>query len=491
MSQDDQVLARKQSILTAYPNVISYDCSQIIMKQMEEYICKIKVGQEQGTGFFCKIPFPDKNNMLPVFITNNHVINEQLLNTKDAKITIDIKNEKKSKDIYLNNRMNYTDVKEDITIFEIKKNDQIRKYLELDENIIKGILSEENNNKDYKDVTIYIIQYPEGELSVSYGILDNISLDENYNFRHKCSTRGGSSGSPILNLKNKLIGIHKEGVENKYNQGTFLNYPIQKFIQKYLSSNIINMNQNNNINNSTNISSNISANSYIINNNDYNISLNNNFFPNNNQQHQNINYNNLNENLLKEYNQKYETKIEDVKVKEINLMQQFATNDQLKNLCKIEFKELKELNLKENNISDIKPLETAKFYKLEILDLSKNNISDINSFEKVNFIELKKLYLFDNKISDINVLEKVKFMKLEVLDLNKNKISDINVFKNVNFKELKKLYLNTNSIFDIKVFEKVKFNKLEKLSLFNNEIDKEKNKDLIWKLENKIKDLYI
>ena len=66
----------KESILTGYPNIISYESSKRIIKQMEKNICKIKIGNEQGTGFFCKIPFPNKDNMLPVLITNNHVINE-------------------------------------------------------------------------------------------------------------------------------------------------------------------------------------------------------------------------------------------------------------------------------------------------------------------------------------------------------------------------------------------------------------------------------
>ena len=66
----------KESILRGYPNVISYECSKKIIKQMERNICKITVGENQGTGFFCKIPFPDLNNMLSVFITNNHIINK-------------------------------------------------------------------------------------------------------------------------------------------------------------------------------------------------------------------------------------------------------------------------------------------------------------------------------------------------------------------------------------------------------------------------------
>ena len=56
----------KESILSNYPNVISYDCSKKIIKQMERNICKINIGQTQGTGFFCRIPFPNMEKMLPV-----------------------------------------------------------------------------------------------------------------------------------------------------------------------------------------------------------------------------------------------------------------------------------------------------------------------------------------------------------------------------------------------------------------------------------------
>ena len=82
------------------------------------------------------------------------------------------------------------------------------------------------------------------------------------------------------------------------------------------------------------------------------------------------------------------------------------------------FKELKELYLNSNNISDIKVLERVKFEKLEILNLGRNKISNnINQLENVNFKELKELNLYDNNISDIKVLERVKFEKLEKLDL--------------------------------------------------------------------------
>ena len=227
-----------ESLLTGYPYEITYECTKKIIEQMEKNICKFKIDQNQATGFFCKIPFPDMNNMLPVFITNNHIINEEFLIKENAKISLDIKEETEKINIYLNNRIKYTSKEYDTTIIEIKDEDKIKNYLKLDDIIINDILSNENRNKEYEDKTIYIIQYPRGQLSVSYGILAKITVDNIY---HKCSTENGSSGSPILALNNKIIGIHKKGgYNNNYNIGTFLNFPIKEFIK-------LNYTKNNNI----------------------------------------------------------------------------------------------------------------------------------------------------------------------------------------------------------------------------------------------------
>ena len=48
------MIENKESILTGYPNIISFECTKKIIKQMESNISKIKIGKEQGTGFFCK-----------------------------------------------------------------------------------------------------------------------------------------------------------------------------------------------------------------------------------------------------------------------------------------------------------------------------------------------------------------------------------------------------------------------------------------------------
>ena len=417
----------KESILIGYPKVITYECTKKILEQMEKSISKIKIGKEQGTGFFCKIPFPDKNHLLPVFITNNHVLNEELLYKKDSKILINIKEEKKQREINLNDRMKYTNKDYDITIVEIKEKDNISNYLKLDNNIIEDIISDDDNNNNFIDKTIYIIQYPEGELSVSYGILENIYIDKKYNFNHKCSTKAGSSGSPILNLNNKLIGIHKEGVYNKFNKGTFLSYPIKEFIKS-------NYNTNNNI------------------------------------EELNITSEDLNEKLFKEFKIKYNLTIKNTSIEVLDFSDIIIGNEGFKDLTKINFRELKELYFLRSNISEMNGLEEAKFNKLEKFGLRLNKVSDIGILKKVNFQKLKQLILSWNYISDITVLEKVKFNYLELLDLNGNRISDISILKNVNFIGLKNLDLSNNKISDITVLEKVKFNQLEILNLNYNRI---------------------
>ena len=409
--------AKRITLPNEYPKMISYECTKKIMEQMERDICKIYAGANQGTGFFCKIPFPDQNKMLPVLITNNSIINNDLLFERNAKIKIDIIEEEEIKEIIINkNRMIYTNEEYDITIIEIKNEDNIKSYLELDDAILNDILNNKNKNKKYINETIYILQYAENTLSVSYGILDEINEDKKYNFNHKCRTSHGSAGSPILNLNNKIIGIYKENYNSneQYNKGTFLNYPLKEFIE--------------------------------------------------------FNNKNNNEMLLKEFNNKYKLNIPDTKIDSLDLSYKKLGNEEFNDLCKINFKELKELDFYNNKISNINQLEKAKFNKLEILCFGLNLITDINILEKVNFKELKHLSLYHNDLIDINALEKVRFDKLEILDLNDNKISDINILEKVNFKELKELYLHINQISDIKILEKVNFDKLNILNLSNNKI---------------------
>ena len=173
--------------------------------------------------------------LLPVLITNNHVINQDdILNNK--KFSIYLNNDKKIKRIELdNNRLKYTNAKLDITIIEIKDNDKLNnKYLKLDDEIMNYIKLNKKEDINYlSDIysnnSIYLINYPEDKnVVVSYGQSPDFSESEIF---HKCTTKEGSSGSPILLINNqKLIGIHYGfNIQYDFNKGRLLIYSIIEF----------------------------------------------------------------------------------------------------------------------------------------------------------------------------------------------------------------------------------------------------------------------
>ena len=69
---------KKEKLLAGIP-IITMECTQIILNQMKECICKIENKNGNGTGFFCKIS--DKN--INLLITNNHVIDKEIIKEND------------------------------------------------------------------------------------------------------------------------------------------------------------------------------------------------------------------------------------------------------------------------------------------------------------------------------------------------------------------------------------------------------------------------
>ena len=355
---------KQECIITGYPNVISYKCINKIIEQMERFICKIKIGNKQGTGFFCKIPFPDKDKNLNVIITNNHIINEESfknINENKEKLLIMIKEENMEKIIDLNDRLKYTNKEYDITIIEIKEKDNINNYLKFDEIILNDIIKDNNKNIEYIDKTIYIIQYPEGELSVSFGTLNNIEEEKKFIFRHTCNTKEGSSGAPILSINNKIIGIHTNGLKG-YNIGKFMNYPLKEFIQQYKSNTILNK--------------------------DINIEK--------------------NEILLNNFNKKYNLNIKDTNIEILNLDNQKIRNEGLKDLYKIE----------NNNIFDKKIKINSNIYypqnsyknndisgiKNNIYEKKVNKIINNNYYNLYNSIKYEDLIILEDNIINLNII---------------------------------------------------------------------------------------
>ena len=51
----------KEKFIEDNPNPITLESTEIILNQMKNCVCKIYMDNgNKGTGFFCKIPFPDK-----------------------------------------------------------------------------------------------------------------------------------------------------------------------------------------------------------------------------------------------------------------------------------------------------------------------------------------------------------------------------------------------------------------------------------------------
>ena len=420
---------KEQRIINS--ELISFKCHSKIKEQMEKCICKIENGKSQGTGFFCKINYELKDKMskpLCLLITNNHVIN-----SSNTEICYQMEILHRKKILKLNDRKIKTDINDDVTIIELKESDGIEDYLELDDNFLENFKS---NNFIHESINkynqkMYIIQYPDNQLKVSYGFFKQLVADNKNQFYHSCSTNNGSSGSPILNLSNnKVIGIHTGSDEN-YNKGTFLG----KWFRSYIEAII----------------------------------------------------NDENEQNIMKFNEEFKTDINRYD-SDLNFNGKNFGNKVLELLSSIKFKELNNLNLYDNQISNLNNLinfsQDNNLEKLITLKLSVNNISDISPLTEIDFKNLKNLYLHDNEIADITSLEHMKSKNLEELGLNHNRIKYIGVFENVNFPELRVLELRGNQIEDISVFEKVKFPKLKRLNLYKNGKKFKENDSTIIKLKN-------
>ena len=195
------------------------------IKNLNVCICKVS-GKLNGTGFFTKILY--KNNLIPVLITNYHIIDDDFLrNNKFLNIYINnnmrtINISKKSK-IYSSNNKEY-----DIMIIQLHQSDEIKNFLEIEQNIFNY-----DSENIYRNESIFVLHFPKNEYAmISYGC--GIEKINDYDISHKCSTEQVSSGGPILNESSlKVIGIHK-AYDNRhnYNLGTFLKFPLNEIYKK-------------------------------------------------------------------------------------------------------------------------------------------------------------------------------------------------------------------------------------------------------------------
>ena len=184
-----------------------------------------------ASGFCCLVPLPNKKIKIPVLITCNHVLSQD-----------DIKNNKNFQIEYMNKHTSFNFIISKfnkiycndfyhITIIEIGKNSDIyqqMKFMDIDEDIFKDLIEMKNIFQNQEEM---IPQYKDGTICMSFGC---IKIENDFDINYNISTEAGSSGSPIISSKLKVIGYHI-GAKKFKNVGGLLKLPIQKFISKYYS----------------------------------------------------------------------------------------------------------------------------------------------------------------------------------------------------------------------------------------------------------------
>jgi len=193
-------------------------------------VFEIKLLNGFGSGFFCKIPYTENDNLLlPVLITCNHVLSKELLNSKnDIEIIID--GETKILSLKNYQRKIWNDKNMDFTCIEIKeKEDNIHTFFYLDDKVLDN--NSGNNCYLKKKVIIYGINQNGKKVGLSNGIIEK---NTDFLFFYNCNTYPGCSGGAIVNqLNNCIIGFHigeypEKEKENKINIGLYIRNVIER-----------------------------------------------------------------------------------------------------------------------------------------------------------------------------------------------------------------------------------------------------------------------
>ena len=217
-------------------NLNFQDIEKKIKKEREKFTCEIFL-PIKGIGFICQIPY--NNNNINVLFTNNHIINEDSLKI-GKKIKYHLYKQVDKELVITEKRLIWTDSRNqglDYTAIQIFDEDGFN---------TNNIFKIDNSNLDnYNDHEICILQFPEKELELTTGIIEDINkydiihkndIIHEYDIIHTADTKPGSSGSPIISINNnKVIGIHKQAHKSQnYNTGTHI-----KYILKHINLTII------------------------------------------------------------------------------------------------------------------------------------------------------------------------------------------------------------------------------------------------------------
>ena len=79
----------EDKMILKYPKAVSIEGTEKILDQIRNCVFKIILENgDRGTGFFCNIPY--NNKLIPVMITNNHIIDSNYISNNKLYFTLDL-----------------------------------------------------------------------------------------------------------------------------------------------------------------------------------------------------------------------------------------------------------------------------------------------------------------------------------------------------------------------------------------------------------------
>ena len=207
-----------------FPESITKQKTKLIYEQIDKSVYQLtNINKKCGIGFFSCINY--KQNKIPVLISSYKTNNEKYLSNNNS---IDIKINDKNITIEFG-KAKYLNKDYGLAIIEISK-ENIKKlnFVEIDDN--------KSENEVYNKETIYVIHINnQNENCVSYGIINEISINSNIFF--SCNiNQEYAEGAPIFNIFNqKVIGIYIK-YSRYFNEGLLLKSIINDFIKEYKNS---------------------------------------------------------------------------------------------------------------------------------------------------------------------------------------------------------------------------------------------------------------
>ena len=138
---------------------------------------------------------------------------------------------------------------------------------------------------------------------------------------------------------------------------------------------------------------------------------------------------------------------------------------------KDKFPELKELNLKKNNLTKYEFFEAIQtLNNLNKLNVSTNAFTQRNNNKKYIFSNIKEMILSNGVFSNesIDNIQYFEIKKIKKIDLSSNNLKSLSFLNKVNWPEINTIFLNSNSLESVK--ELIKFENLELIEVKNNPI---------------------